>query len=43
MSLTELGIRNFFHFPEDFSTTAAYFVHDVETPSVAFENFFSRS
>ena len=41
MSLTELGIRNFFLFPEAFSTTAAYFVHVVETPSVAFENFFS--
>ena len=40
MSLTELGITNFFLFPEALSTTAAYFVHVVETPSVAFENFF---
>ena len=40
MSLTELGIRNFFLFPEALSTTAAYFVHVVKTPSVAFENFF---
>ena len=39
MSLTELGIRNFFLFPEAFSTTAAYFAHVVETPSVASQDW----